>query len=51
MDLVVLSDCETGLVGQLTDSKGFLGLGYQFQSRGARAVIASGKSVMRAPKP
>jgi CHAT domain-containing protein len=41
VDLVVLSACETGLTGQLTDGKEVLGLGYQFQAQGARAVIAS----------
>jgi CHAT domain-containing protein len=41
VDLVVLSACETGLTGQLTDGKEVLGLGYQFQARGARAVVAS----------
>ncbi|GAB4370075.1 MAG: hypothetical protein Kow00121_10490 [Elainellaceae cyanobacterium] len=41
IDLVVLSACETGLSGQLTDGEEILGLGYQFQTRGARAVVAS----------
>ncbi len=44
IDLVVLSACETGLSGALqTNEKGeeILGLGYQFQNRGARAVLAS----------
>jgi CHAT domain-containing protein/Tfp pilus assembly protein PilF len=42
-DLVVLSACETGLAGNFGDSNGeeILGLGYQFQSRGAKATIAS----------
>ncbi|MEM9215902.1 MAG: tetratricopeptide repeat protein [Cyanobacteria bacterium P01_F01_bin.150] len=52
IDLVVLSACETGVTGLTTpqvdengdllpDGKEILGLGYQFQSRGARAVMAS----------
>ncbi|MEM7773892.1 MAG: CHAT domain-containing protein [Cyanobacteria bacterium P01_A01_bin.37] len=41
VDLVVLSACQTGLTNQLTDGKEVLGLGYQFQARGARAVVAS----------
>ena len=47
VDLVVLSACETGVgikdVGDkaLGNGEEVLGLGYQFQSRGARAVIAS----------
>ena len=52
IDLVVLSACETGVTGPATpqvdengdilpDGKEILGLGYQFQSRGARAVMAS----------
>lgn len=41
VDLVVLSACETGLGGQLGDGEEILGLGYQFQRAGARAVIAS----------
>ena len=40
IDLVVLSACETGL-GGLGNGEEILGLGYQFQVRGARAVIAS----------
>ena len=40
VDLVVLSACETGL-GGLGNGEEILGLGYQFQVRGARAVIAS----------
>jgi len=47
VDLVVLSACETGVGIQamgakaLGDGKEVLGLGYQFQNRGARATIAS----------
>jgi CHAT domain-containing protein/Tfp pilus assembly protein PilF len=41
VDLVVLSACETGLGGQYGNGEEILGLGYQFQNRGARAVIAS----------
>jgi CHAT domain-containing protein/tetratricopeptide (TPR) repeat protein len=41
VDLVVLSACETGLGGQLGNGEEILGLGYQFQNRGARAAIAS----------
>ncbi|MCY7321786.1 MAG: CHAT domain-containing protein [Phormidesmis sp. CAN_BIN36] len=42
LDLVVLSACETGLGGKLgKNGEEILGLGYQFQSRGARATIAS----------
>ncbi|ERT05023.1 TPR repeat family protein [Lyngbya aestuarii BL J] len=41
VDLVVLSACETGLGGFDNNGEQILGLGYQFQSRGARAVIAS----------
>jgi CHAT domain-containing protein/tetratricopeptide (TPR) repeat protein len=42
LDLVVLSACETGLGGKLGENgEEVLGLGYQFQSRGARATIAS----------
>lgn len=41
VDLVVLSACETGIGGQLGSGEEILGLGYQFQNRGARAVIAS----------
>ena len=41
-DLVVLSACETGLGGNFgTGGEEILGLGYQFQSRGAKATIAS----------
>ena len=40
VDLVVLSACETGL-GGLGNGEEILGLGYQFQIRGARAVMAS----------
>jgi CHAT domain-containing protein len=36
-----LSACETGIGGKLGDGTEVLGLGYQFQNVGARAVIAS----------
>jgi CHAT domain-containing protein/Tfp pilus assembly protein PilF len=41
VDLVVLSACETGIGGKYGDGTEVLGLGYQFQNVGARAVIAS----------
>ena len=41
VDLVVLSGCETGIGGKFGNGEEILGLGYQFQSRGARAAIAS----------
>ncbi|MEO1378573.1 MAG: CHAT domain-containing protein, partial [Cyanobacteria bacterium J06635_10] len=41
VDLVVLSACETGIGGKFGNGEEILGLGYQFQSRGARATIAS----------
>ena len=40
MDLVVLSACETG-IGGLGNGSEIIGMGYQFQVSGARAVIAS----------
>ncbi|WP_199333776.1 tetratricopeptide repeat protein [Oculatella sp. FACHB-28] len=40
IDLVVLSACQTG-VGELGNGAEILGLGYQFQDRGANAVLAS----------
>jgi CHAT domain-containing protein len=41
VDMVVLSACETGLGGNLGNGEEILGLGYQFQNRGARATVAS----------
>jgi CHAT domain-containing protein/tetratricopeptide (TPR) repeat protein len=41
VDLIVLSACETGIGDQLGNGEEILGLGYQFQRAGARAVIAS----------
>jgi CHAT domain-containing protein len=41
IDLIVLSACETGLGGNLGTGIEILGLGYQLQRAGARAVIAS----------
>ncbi len=42
IDLVVLSACETGLGGKFgPNGEEILGLGYQFQNRGARATVAS----------
>lgn len=40
VDLVVLSACETG-VGGLGNGEEILGLGYQFQVSGAKAVVSS----------
>jgi CHAT domain-containing protein len=41
-DLVILSACETGLGGNFgTGGEEILGLGYQFQTRGAKATIVS----------
>ena len=41
VDLVVLSACETGLGGKFGNGEEVLGLGYQFQTSGARAALAS----------
>ena len=41
IDLVVLSACETGLGGFDNNGEQVLGLGYVFQSKGARAVLSS----------
>jgi CHAT domain-containing protein/Tfp pilus assembly protein PilF len=41
VDLVVLSACDTGLGGKFGNGEEILGLGYQFQNRGAKAAIAS----------
>ncbi|MDX2244538.1 MAG: CHAT domain-containing protein [Leptolyngbyaceae cyanobacterium bins.302] len=41
VDFVVLSACETGVGGQLGNGEEILGLGYQFQNRGATATIAT----------
>ncbi|MGB3638550.1 MAG: CHAT domain-containing protein, partial [Rivularia sp. (in: cyanobacteria)] len=41
VDLVVLSACQTGIGGKFGKGEEILGLGYQFQSRGVRATIAS----------
>ncbi len=41
VDLVVLSACETGLGGFDNNGEQILGMGYQFQNQGARAVVAS----------
>ncbi len=36
---MVLSACETGIGGKLGNGEEILGLGYQFQNRGAKATI------------
>jgi CHAT domain-containing protein len=41
IDLVVLSACETGVGGKFGTGAEILGLGYQFQTSGAKATIAS----------
>ena len=41
VDLVVLSACETGVGGKLGNGEEILGFGYQMQTTGARAAIAS----------
>ncbi|XGV94293.1 MAG: CHAT domain-containing protein (plasmid) [Leptolyngbya sp. BL-A-14] len=41
VDLFVLSACETALGGKFGNGEEILGLGYQFQERGVKAVIAS----------
>ncbi len=41
VDLVVLSACQTGLGGKLGNGQEILGLGYQIQLAGAKAVMAS----------
>ncbi|MEM9217647.1 MAG: tetratricopeptide repeat protein [Cyanobacteria bacterium P01_F01_bin.150] len=41
IDLVVLSACETGLGGYDNNGEQILGLGYVFQEKGAKAVMAS----------
>ena len=41
IDLVVLSACETGLGGYDNNGEQILGLGYVFQDKGAKAVMAS----------
>ncbi len=41
VDLVVLSACETGLGGSFGNGEEILGLGYQFQNRGAKATLAT----------
>ena len=40
-NLVVLSACETALGAKFGNGEEILGLGYQFQNRGAKATIAS----------
>ena len=41
VDLVVLSACETGVGGQLSNGKEILGFGYQIEETGAKAAIAT----------
>jgi len=41
IDLFVLSACETALGGKFGNGEEVLGLGYQFQAQGVKAVIAS----------
>ncbi len=41
IDLVVLSACETALGNVFGNGEEILGLGYQFQKRGAKATVAS----------
>jgi CHAT domain-containing protein len=41
IDLVILSACKTGLGGFDNNSEQILDLGYQFQNKGARAIMAS----------
>jgi CHAT domain-containing protein/Flp pilus assembly protein TadD len=41
IDMVILSACETGLGLKLGNGVEILGLGYQFQTRGVKATIAS----------
>lgn len=41
VDLVVLSGCKTGIGDKFGQGEEILGLGYQFQNRGAKAAIVS----------
>jgi CHAT domain-containing protein len=41
VDLIVLSACQTGVVGKLGDGVEILGFGYQVQKAGAKQAIAS----------